>query len=195
MKGILFNTDMVRAILDGRKTVTRRPIKKSVVEKFVISQDGILLGSYDERHPEWNIYPTLDDCPYQPGSIIYVRETWKQAVCDPAGGGYALTDLYLYKADEPINTEGMDVEDRWHPSIHMPKEAVRIFLRVTGIKVQRVKEITEDEAIAEGFASRKEFISDFLKMYPECTEDSWVWVIAFERISKEDAQKGGEGNE
>ncbi len=67
----------------------------------------------------------------------------------------------------------------------MPKEAARIFIRVTRLWVERVRDITEAQARAEGFSSRAKFLEAFLKMYPDCTEDSWVWAIEFERISKE----------
>jgi len=68
----------------------------------------------------------------------------------------------------------------------MPKEAARLFLRVTKTYPQRLREVTEEDAKAEGFSSREEFTSSFLRLYPYCTEDSFVWTHEFERISKED---------
>ena len=131
-----------------------------------------------------------------------MRETWKQAVCDPAGGGASLTDFYLYKADELIDTNGMDVEKKWHPSIHMPKEAARIFLRVTAVRVERLQDITEEQAKAEGACNGFPFDDyiDGFKCIWDCTlkladynlygweANPWVWVIEFERISKEEAK-------
>lgn len=76
MKPMLFNTEEVRATLDARKTVTRRVVKKSTVDKFVLSQDGRLLGNFNADYPEWGTYPTIDDAPYCPGDILYVRETF-----------------------------------------------------------------------------------------------------------------------
>lgn len=136
MKPILFNGDMVRKILDGEKTQTRR------------------MNGY-----------------YHPGDILYVREAWSECA-----------EGWAYKADFP-DSDGWG----WRPSIHMPKKAARIFLRVTRNRTQQVKDITAYEAYAEGFDSRKKFIASFLRMYPGCTEDSMVWVIEFERISKDDA--------
>lgn len=83
----------------------------------------------------------------------------------------------MYRASDKICGDAV-----WRPSIHMPKEAARIFLRVTSITPQWLKEITEEQAGAEGFASRSEFISTFLKMYSNCTKEDWVWVIEYERV-------------
>ncbi len=179
MKPILFNTDMVYAILDGRKSVTRRPVKfrPGWNPKWTgYEPDGpVLYGS--------NNIPAAK-ATYRPGDILYVKETWNcLPIPEPLRG---TSKTYWYKADE------CNPDDKWRPSIHMPKEAARLFLRVTGVWVERVRDITEAQARAEGFSSRAEFLGAFLKMYPGCTEDSWVWVIEFERISKEEALKGGE---
>ena len=135
---------MVRAILDGRKTVTRRVLKKQPPDNFVPCpiQDGWSTIWVDEIGKM--------KVPYPVGEKLYVRETWKTATIDPAGGGYALQDIYLYKADEPIETDGMMVEGQWHPSIHMPRLAARIFLRVNDVRVERLQEITEEGVIDEG---------------------------------------------
>ena len=123
-KPILFNTEMVKAILDGKKTQTRRVIKSAPLGLFY--EDGC-----PARNP-----------PYRSGDVLWVRETWKQETHDYAGGGYALTDGYLYKADGPQDTTGMMVEDRWHPSIHMPRKAARLFLRVKDVRHERLQDIT-----------------------------------------------------
>lgn len=121
VKPILFNTEMVRAILDGRKTVTRRLIKHDV--------DAILNSPYHKEHTEVEdkqIISKLCMPPYQPGDILYVRETWSE-----------LSFGYVYKADgENIDHLGNVI--KWHPSIHMPKEAARIWLKVTGVRVERL---------------------------------------------------------
>lgn len=116
IKPILFNTEMVRAILDGRKTCTRRIMKPQ------------LTAHYGTQY----VKP-----PYGPGDILYVRETWKKA---PNG--------YYYYEDWQRN----DIADvtKWKPSIHMPKEAARIWLKVTDVRVERLQKITEDGAKAEG---------------------------------------------
>ena len=117
IKPILFNTEMVRAILDGRKTCTRRIMKPQ------------LTAHYGTQY----IKP-----PYGPGDILYVRETWKKA---PNG--------YYYYEDWQRN----DIADvtKWKPSIHMPKEAARIWLKVTDVRVERLQGIKEDGVWDEGF--------------------------------------------
>lgn len=144
MKPILFNTDMVRALLDGSKTVTRRVMRPQPPDYFAPCP----------IYPWWNEI-WIDGIgnvklPFEVGDVLYVRETWKSATIDPAGGGYALQDIYLYKADEPIDTAGMLVEGRWHPSIYMPKEAARIFLKVKAVRVERLQCINRAEALKEG---------------------------------------------
>ena len=194
MKPILFNTDMVRAILEGRKTGTRR------VGKFKLGQN-----------PQWTGYipdgPVLygsnnipaSKSPYHPGDILYVRETWARS----------MAGTYLYKAtDTPI------ILDRWHPSIYMPKEAARLFLRVTDVLVERLQDITSGQIDAEGCkewaysAKTGELLPSgpsFFRIQWDTTikpanlpiygwdANPWVWVIEFERVSKEAALKGGEG--
>lgn len=180
-KPILFNTDMVQAILDGRKATTRRPCKikingvKPVTHELCdiaeypeTNIDGLCANFYDNEH----FYKGCAKPPYKVGDYLYVRETW-------CGIGPVNAHDYIYKADDPLGS------DRWHPSIHMPKEAARIFLRVTDVREERLQEITDEQALKEGLASRADFISTFLKIYPNCTEESWVWVIEFERVEVE----------
>lgn len=200
MKPILFNTEIVRAILDGRKTVTLRAVKGNAVYRSLIDDKGKVVGSVGEEHGY--VYPTVDDCPYQPGEILYVRETWKNATACPAGGGYDLRDYYLYKADEPQDTSGMMVEDKWHPSIHMPREAARIFLRVTDVGIERLQDINGETCVEEGISREPldEVGEDFMLGILSDVWDStvkpadrdkygwsanpWVWVIKFERIAR-----------
>lgn len=97
---------------------------------------------------------------------------------------------YLYRADYPDNAKTYDFDGhicdlpRWRPSIHMPREAARIFLRVTKVYPQQLKDVMETDASAEGFNSRAEFVSAILGMHPGCTEESWFWVNEFERREK-----------
>lgn len=192
MKPILFNTEMVRAILDGRKTVTRRPIKPQ------------------PTHPRWNQIGWLgwDDGhghrihqPYHIGDILYVRETWSPVFVRPK--------RYIYKADSDAGMgEGMGLPIRWHPSIHMPKEAARIFLRVNDVRVERLRDISEEQAKAEGFfkgwrmtehssialtaAQAFMWMWDYTIKPADRARYGWVanpyvWVIEFERIEKEEA--------
>lgn len=138
IKPILFNTEMVRAIMDGRKTCTRRSIKHNV--------DAILNSPYHKEHPEVEdkqIISKLCQPPYQPGDILYVREKWHRDL-----------SRYMYRANysdtEKFYQNDKEVQMKWSPSINMPKEAARIWLKVTDVRVERLQEITEEEAKAEG---------------------------------------------
>lgn len=138
MKPILFNTEMVRALLEGRKTVTRRVVKfkkgQNPAWSGYIPDGAVLYGS--------NNIPAAK-APYQPGDILWVRETWSPVNVRPR--------RYIYKADVDRSIgEGVGLPLCWHPSIHMPKEAARIFLRVTGVRVERLQEIDGLEAFDEG---------------------------------------------
>lgn len=135
---ILFNTEMVKAILDGRKTVTRRIIKHNV--------DAILHSPYHDGHPEVSdkaLIEKLCNSPYRPGDILYIRETWYE-------DGYRFMYRADYSCTEIFFKGGHEVKLKWHPSIHMPKEAARIWLKVTDVRVERLQDITEDGAKAEG---------------------------------------------
>lgn len=137
IKPILFNTEMVRAILDGRKTCTRRLPRKQIEEKYLeyeewvcaVAPPGSTWLSEKEFYEE---YP-----PYQLGDILYVRETFIQIAAH----------TFWYYAD---GKSWMLKDLRWKPSIHMPKEAARIWLKVTNVRVERLQEITEDETFEEG---------------------------------------------
>ena len=139
IKPILFNTKMVRAILDERKSCTRRLVKHGV--------ESILNSPYHKAHPEVEdkqIISKLCQPPYQPGDILYVRETWSE--------GYE-ERTYIYRADDKLADLPTFKESSkliYHPSIHMPKEAARIWLKVTDVRVERLQEITEVQAQAEG---------------------------------------------
>lgn len=139
-KPILFNTDMVRAIQGGTKTVTRRLIKPRFRENecgfFTATIAGQLFLCYsDEDDNETRRVKS----PYQVGDILYVRETWCKLTDRkeqfPDDEDDMLT--FCYKSDYPANMWYMA---KWRPSIHMPKEAARIFLRVTGVRVERLQD-------------------------------------------------------
>jgi hypothetical protein len=128
IRPILFNTEMVRAILEGRKTCTRRVLK----QPFEVHPNGYITKPRGNER----LCPYIP--PYQPGDILYVRETW----CKGSYGDEK--EKYYYKADDN------NFFCTWHPSIHMPKEAARIWLKVTNVRVERLQEITGDGCIAEG---------------------------------------------
>lgn len=151
IKPVLFNTEMVRAILDRRKTCTRR-IVKSTPSFFEVNEKPVYL--YDTEPSMGKIYP-----PCQPGDILYVRETWQylyeldgnEQIIEGTGKYYyAATDTIPF--DTYVDASGVTHERvPWKPSIHMPKEAARIWLRVTDVKVERLQEITEEQTEEEGF--------------------------------------------
>lgn len=189
IKPILFNTEMVRAILDGRKTCTRRVIKlpKNMSGRPVGKSGDIgfmYLGGI--KRP-----------PYQQGDILYVRETWCK------GSWMNEKERYYYKADDN------DFHCVWHPSIHMPKEAARIWLRVTDVRVEWLQDITFDscqnEGIYDDYKTYSETYTNNLRRvaYPKAfarlwdstikksdldrygwDANPWVWVIDFERCEK-----------
>ena len=150
IKPMLFNTEMVRAILDGRKTCTRRLVKPQPDEKQKFPL-GFVTDSTEKKEVGCFGFGT-NECGgsiqyvkppygYAPGDILYVRETW----CDDRQFTHDSTPgRYFYKASESENF-------KWHPSIHMPKEAARIWLKVTNVRVERLQDIDEDGVWDEGF--------------------------------------------
>lgn len=188
VKGILFNTEMVRAILDGRKTCTRRIVKPQITAHY---------GAQCIKPP------------YQPGDILYVRETWERFECWNCEGDErgncpkepkkSVLDktcgCYMYRATDEISGDA-----KWHPSIHMPKEAARIWLKVTDVRVERLQDISGEDLIKEGidlFQSNyvRVAFNEFKNIWNSTIKKSdidrygwdsspWVWVIEFERCEK-----------
>ena len=211
---ILFNTEMVRAILDGRKTCTRRLVKtrrKDACGFYVTKKtDGSFVGIYEYDENE-SMFDNPLEPPYQPGDILYVRETWEHFECcccegDEHGNCYrepqqsALNKscgCYMYRATDEIYGDAM-----WHPSIHMPKEAARIWLKVTNVKVERLQDITSEQICKEGVEVEEPYVLNgeekryaFSSLWnstvkkPELDRYGWdanpyVWVISFERCAK-----------
>ncbi len=216
---ILFNTDMVRAILDGRKTVTRRLVKHDV--------DAILNSPYHKEHPEVEdkqIISKLCMPPYQPEDTMYVRETWRVGAWDVHNQMIAfdykdgtcgeLTYIHDRELFERLVNQfrddarkakceynGVDFvwkkgnsPCRWHPNIHMPKEAARIWLKIKAVRVERLQDMeTENDQnyIAEGVKDKH----DFIRVWDSTVSDRehygwyanpWVWVIEFERCENPD---------
>ncbi len=195
-KPILFNTEMVRVILDGRKTETRRVVKSQHLR--------VLDSPYHKEHPEVSdkvLLKKLCEPPYKPCDYLYVRETWAPMYPDDVSEKVV---GYMYKADGGR----MTVEDYdrlfpngkkwtwpgiWRPSIHMPKEAARIFLRVMKVKVERLQDITEEQAEREGCSDYASTANGFFYIWDSTVKKSdidrygwdanpWVWVIEFEKM-------------
>ena len=200
MKPILSNAEMVRSILEGRKTVTRRAIRPQPEGRPIrMTENSCYPGCYAIEGTPRVIRP-----PYQPVDILYVRETWNGDWCDH----------YIYKADGgSAKAAGYTAEPKWRPSIHMPREAARLFLRVTGVRVERLKDIDGHGILKEGIdngksnpamGTRWENMQSmaFAELWNNTIKPSdralygwaanpWVWVIEFERISKDEALGGG----
>lgn len=211
IKPILFNTEMVRAILDGRKSCTRRLLK----EPFTVHPNGYI------TKPRGNENFCPYEPPYQPGDILYVRETVWQKI------GYYLDvdgetkpswyNEFRYVASDEKPETGWNYSWSKRPSIHMPKEAARIWLKVTDVRVERLQEITEKQACMEGTDPWDEvcyenngwhptfldpdsggdpnMIDGFHKLWNSTIKKSdidrygwdanpYVWVISFERCEK-----------
>ena len=204
IKPILFNPQMVRAILDGRKTQMRRIIKG--LENLNVYRAEPAEDSYETLR-EWDFFygwsengALLDaiqsvKAPYAPGDILWVRETWSTHY-----DGIHEDLQYCYKADGiDLKSECLPGEtNRWWPSIHMPKEAARIFLRVKNVRAERLKDIHEkykpgqgNPVVQEGFS----YLCDFIATWENTIKPAdravygwnanpWVWVIEFERCEK-----------
>lgn len=144
IKPILFNTEMVRAILDGRKSCTRR-INKNANDYVVPDMDfydsdkrTYAVHNYSDKEHKDKLSIAERTCPICPGDILYVRKSYSE-----------LSFGYVYKADgENIGHLGNVI--KWHPSIHMPKEAARIWLKVTDVRVERLQEMKPVDVIKEG---------------------------------------------
>ncbi|WP_237159058.1 hypothetical protein [Serratia marcescens] len=198
---VIFNGEMVRAILDGRKTQTRRVIANVgpdnciPLQKPTKTKDGIYTHVMDA--------PGHGLCPFgQVGDRLWVRETFAghylddDQIQDIKDGRCKAKCLCEYRADYGDDAE---CADGWTPSIHMPRWASRITLEITAVRVQRLKDISEEDAKAEGVAPSQHIIMPpealyrvgFLKLWQSIYgEESWranpwVWVIEFRRVEVE----------
>lgn len=201
VKPILFNTDMVRAILDGRKTATRRLVKPQPTGNYFTGDKAI--GQFFWGESQGGISESARP-PYQLGDILYVRETFVKA-----------DDGYHYRADATPDSERIrdDYGYKYRPSIHMPKEAARIWLKITDVGVERLLRMSHEAARQEGihycespdgFTWKAEADVNCCYVTPSGAfealwnstvnkanidrygweSNSWAWVIEFERCEK-----------
>lgn len=219
IKPILFNTEMVRAILDGRKTCTRRICKDANeytvpdMEFYNADRRTYAVHNFaDKKHTE-KLSIAERTCPICPGDILYVRETVWQKI------GYYLDidgetkpswyNEFKYVASDEKPETGWNYSWAKRPSIHMPKESARIWLKVTDVRVERLQDITEDGAKAEGAIDNRGFIHSpenqydrihtarehFIEIWSSTIKKSdielygwdanpYVWVISFDRCEK-----------
>ena len=182
LRPILFNTEMVKAILDGHKTETRRVIKQ-------VSPDAKKLDT---------LWPTP---PYCIGDYLYVRETYCPLDIDHVING----EKYVYKADCTAESECVRKElgYKWRPSIHMPKEAARLFLKVENVKIRHLRGMQKRDFQNEGLASGAALVGDMemceeeFKLLWNSTvsdprykweNDPWVWVIQFKVVDRKEVK-------
>lgn len=222
IKPILFNAEMVRAILDGRKTCTRRVIKPQPQSRLCYTYAGshndcIGKWTYPNRgaHKLWGEEYKLPENikdeelskrwnpPYHTDDILYVRETWSEGYED---------GTYIYRADDKLADLPTFKESSkliYHPSIHMPKEAARIWLKITNVRVERLQDITVDGCHREGINIETSAVTDgetlnrkhdfslekFETLWNSTVKKSdidrygwnanpYVWVIEFDRCDK-----------
>lgn len=198
-KPIIFNTEMVRAILNGRKTMTRRVCKDANdytvpdMSYYNVEKRTYAIHSYADKEHTDKLSIAETTCPICPGDILYIRETWQD---DRIYTHDDTPGQYFYKADGVVDCH------KWRPSIHMPKEAARIFLRITSVRAERLQEITANDIRQEGLTSacvhcgdmeiaKKEFAllwkstikKENLDKYG-WEADPWVWVYEFERVAE-----------
>ncbi len=211
---ILFSAPMVRAILSGSKSQTRRVVKPQPTEgglewwatacggDFAAWQDPLLL--LDEHSEDGG--PCQRQCPYgQPGEKLWVRETWMDLLGTGIERKTGDHGRYAYAADTPPGSYGDDQRKayglKWRPSIHMPRAASRITLEVTGVRVERLQDISETDAVAEGARPtlapldtvRLGAVGTAKEGFRQIWESingpsSWdanpfVWVVSFRRMS------------
>ena len=223
IKPILFSTPMVRAILEGRKTQTRRTVVERNSEKstaqwkflnfhdanpdrFPDGKNQYLKVSHQKKDTRHRVHSKI-----QVGDILWVRESFRKV--HHYGIKY---EFYQYKAGgtsahcEIIDTDQILHDDKWKPSIHMPKEACRIFLEVTDVRAERLQDISEEDAISEGLSKvynktygesmYPDYISDRMGWYlaknsfetlwksingkKSWKQNPWVWVYEFKQVEK-----------
>lgn len=206
VKPILFNTEMTQAILEDRKDVTRRiAFPNKDLRPFPRAEYPNGWWFRGRAFVDWDSFIgsryEYDPCKYQPGNLLWVRETWCRWWM-PHDEWH-----YCYKASDPNGNKrptGPEYDDRWEtrpwsPSLHMPKEAARIFLRVTDVKLQRLNDMSEEDAMHEGFPDGREEaippLARFSILWDKTVKredidqygwnaNPWVWAIEFERVDK-----------
>lgn len=199
-KPILFNTEMVRAILDRRKTQTRRVIKPQPDIKLEDYGNGFAQIAHWKDPSRLLMRMWLngegfnDFCPYgQVGDRLWVRETW--AINDVIPIEHRTKAPYIYRAE--LNERGQaKYTGGWKPSIHMPRAASRITLEITGVRVERIQDISEEDAIAEGIPYQGNpadtigaFSDLWQSVYSNWDVNPWVWVIEFSPLAIADKEE------
>lgn len=203
MTPILFNAPMVRAILEGRKTQTRRAFPKNYAQYEIDAPRGP--EDYEAGYPFIcdgdDCFSAVEYCPFgRRGSRLWVREAWGVVESRFAPRGCTIR----YRADDAtgevagesgLKYAGKDMSFRWRPSIHMPRWASRITLEITDVRVQRLQDISEEDAIAEGVVCPRlgtygmnpetvfrDLWDSIAKPGTLWRDNPWVWAISFQRV-------------
>lgn len=201
---ILFSAPMVRALLDGSKTQTRRVVKTEIV----LGRDAFVAPRGKKTHGPAYFFPdtaelALKHCPYgQPGDRLWVRETFTKIIGQTAG--WIETDYRATYTHGDRLGDTLGIKKKWTPAIHMPRDASRITLEIVSVRIERLGDISEADAKAEGITpkSNGKYHCDFLDGKVECLtpvtayaslwssihgddswpENPWVWVIEFKKV-------------
>lgn len=225
---ILFNGDMVRALLAGRKTQTRRVLATQPSDRWhfgTASKRGIILGAITSSHPKKGRFGAfirreiwanagkfehdVITCPFgKPGDLLWVREAFGYEIRNVGGTPHEQITFRASNSDAAhcYDCNGMEQPMKWKPSLHMPRHASRLTLRITDVRVERLQEISEEDAKAEGVSCGESlggcanyWHSDHGEKFPMAinafsdlwqsingpeswSANPWVWVIEFEVI-------------
>lgn len=179
---ILFNTEMVQAILDGRKTQTKRPVK---IPAYLIERQSESLVTFEDECGDQQDILTV--CTFgKIGDRPWVRETFhiedSKVVSPWADGGQNRTNEEIFYRADGVELYGA----KWRPSIHMPRWASRITLEITDIRVERLKDINEEDVELEGFSGGLGHFTDtWIGIYGRESLDKnpWVWVVEFKVVN------------
>lgn len=216
---ILFSAPMVRAILDGSKTQTRRALRIQPLDVLLMKEDkaGVEWVGLMQREPEPK--GTVFRCKFgKPGDRLWVRETWQGPLLGTAGDYKAFNaggqkaiqkpECCVYRATDTLNAVDDDGRELgWRPSIHMPRWASRILLEITGVRVERLQDISEEDAAAEGIhydrtipfngpwfiepsdpqgyllaSSCYQALWEQINGPGSWNANPWVWVVEFKRV-------------
>ncbi|SBW02480.1 hypothetical protein KL86CLO1_11653 [uncultured Eubacteriales bacterium] len=185
LRGELFSGEMVRAYQEGRKLHTARPIKPQPNAKTFVPSERVMpecVGAYffDDG--------TVANPKHRPGDYIYCRETWRATGVSSSPYAYRASEEDLHLIGE--SGKALTLKYRWRPSIHMPREAARLFFRVSRIEAMRLEDVTEEFAREDGFQARPEFsaLVQFKHFWRQTYGDArWMWVYWTEPCSREEA--------
>ncbi len=171
MKPMMFNADMVRAIWEGQKTVTRRLVKGYALKHLEVDVDGSVIGIYQQD--EGTVFPASSFAPYQPGEIVYVPEAWRLldmwetlvrrrdcAKLEFQDGEVVRFHFYDRERAEKWRKYLDKPKEHWQSPYFMPREAARLFLRIKDVRAARLQDIDEEQAKAEGARSTFGFVTD-----------------------------------